>query len=69
MARRHFRKPARNTVTAVILETAKTQRIETPAFWNRVASELGVDRDQLSDLIDEYGIIVPVRPSDREAAR
>ncbi|MGV6874526.1 hypothetical protein ACUSIJ_17790 [Pseudochelatococcus sp. B33] len=30
MSRRHFRKPARNTITAVILEAAKTQQVETP---------------------------------------
>lgn len=69
MSRRHFRKPARNTITAVILEAAKTQQVETPAFWHRVARELGVDRDQLSDLIDEYGIVVPVRLPEKEGSR
>lgn len=69
MSRKHFRKPARDTVTAVILETARTQKVETPAFWSHVADELGVDRDQLSDLIDEYGIVVPVRLPEREGVR
>lgn len=61
MSRKHYRKPARGTITAVIRETAKTQPVETPSFWNHVAGELGVDRDHLSDLIDEYGIVVAVR--------
>lgn len=68
MARRHFRKPARDTIISVIRETAKTQPVETPAFWAHVAKELGVDRDELSDLFDEYGIVVAARLTEKEGA-
>lgn len=68
MSRKHFRKPARDTVIAVILATSKIDPPGTPEFWSRVAGELGVDRDELSDLIDEYGIVVPVRLPEKEGA-
>ncbi|NIJ57175.1 uncharacterized protein (UPF0335 family) [Pseudochelatococcus lubricantis] len=63
-----LRKPARDTIITVIREAATTQQVGTPAFWSHVAGELGVDRDHLSDLIDEYGIVVAVRLPEREGA-
>lgn len=67
MSRKHYRKPAKATVENAI---AMADEADLPdgAHWALVHELLGLKYGDVFDLLEEYGIVVPVRLPEREGA-